>query len=230
MIYFNGIALENIAPVDIIDVLVSPISMSPTARERPIQFGSEFVRNGGGKRTVSITFALRTNDPDNRQKQLLNISAWAASDTPGQLLLPNHDGLYLTALCTGFPEPSIRQWWESKLRITFTCFDPFWTSLTEKSVAAGSAFTPSGSAPPLTQIRGAVSARGSTSFSNGAQTMTFAQIPAGNLVIDLDKQTAAVNGVSIMQYYSLGSSFLVPRLGTQTITGIGTVYYRERWV
>jgi hypothetical protein len=32
-----------------------------------------------------------------------------------------------------------------------------------------------------------------------------------------------------MQYYSYTSRFVQPKLGTQTITGTGTVKYRERW-
>ena len=59
--------------------------------------------------------------------------------------------------------------------------------------------------------------------------MTFSTIPAGDLSIDLNDQRASVSGVSIMQYYVLGSQFLTPRTGTQTITGTGTVKYKERW-
>ena len=59
--------------------------------------------------------------------------------------------------------------------------------------------------------------------------MTFSTIPAGDLVIDLNAQTAAVGGSSIMSGYSFASSWLAPRLGAQTITGTGTVYWRERW-
>jgi hypothetical protein len=66
-------------------------------------------------------------------------------------------------------------------------------------------------------------------YSDGTDTMTFSSIPAGGLVIDLNRQTAAVGTTSIMQYFGLTSSFIFPRVGSMTITGTGTVQWRERW-
>ena len=62
MISFNNISLEQIAPVKIVDVLVSPIPLSPVARQRPIRFGADYVRMGGQPRTAAITFALLEQD------------------------------------------------------------------------------------------------------------------------------------------------------------------------
>jgi hypothetical protein len=73
------------------------------------------------------------------------------------------------------------------------------------------------------------SAASNQSYSNSAQTMTFSLIPVGDMVIDLNAQTAAVGGTSIMQYYQPSGSFIMPKTGIQTITGTGTVKYRERW-
>lgn len=123
MIVFNGVALEQVAPVKIVDIRVAPISMSVTARQRPVRWGADFVRVTGGSRTVSIEFALLTDDRETRQNQLAAITRWARSDTPGRLTLPNRRGAYLEAICTALPEPSLRQWWESKLRIVFTTYD-----------------------------------------------------------------------------------------------------------
>ena len=146
-------------------------------------------------------------------------------------MLPNRRGVYLEAICTALPEPSLRQWWESKLRIVFTTYDnPYWTSIAEKSVACGTAFTVLGGAPPLMRIERTLSAAASSqAYSNGSQTMTFSSIPAGNMVIDLNRQTAAVGTSSIMGYYAFASSFIIPKTGAQTITGTGTVKWRERW-
>jgi phage-related protein len=136
VIIFNGAALEDVAPVMIEDIRVSPIQLSATARERPINWGSDFVRLVGGDRTVAITFALLTRDIGERQEQLRQITRWARTDRPGKLHLSWREGYYLECLCTGLPEPSTRQWWESKLRLTFTTFDnPFWTSDAEKTAA-----------------------------------------------------------------------------------------------
>ena len=67
------------------------------------------------------------------------------------------------------------------------------------------------------------------SYSDGTNTMTFSTIPAGNMVIDLNRQTATVGTTSLMVYFSNLSKFILPRVGTLTITGTGTVKYTERW-
>lgn len=128
--------------------------------------------------------------------------------------------------------PSVRQWWESKLRLVFTCFDdPYWISKAEKSVACGTQFVAHGDAPPLMRIERTVSGSvaSNQTYSNGVQSMTFSTIPVGDMVIDLNRQTAAVGNSSIMQYYQASGSFIIPRTGVQTITGTGTVKYRERY-
>lgn len=230
MIWFNGAALEGVAPVKIEDIHVSPIQLNPVARQRPIQWGADYVRMGGGERTVAITFALLTENRDERQDQITQISRWALSDSPAPLMVPNHDGRYLNAVCTQLPEPSLRQWWESKLRIVFTAFDPYWVSMYEHSATCGKAIFVNGDSPPLMCIERTLAVPASDqSYSDGSNTMTFDSIPAGTLVIDLNRQTAAVDGTSIMSAYQFGGSFLVPRAGAQTISGTGTVYWRERW-
>lgn len=231
MIVFNGVALEQVAPVKVVDILVSPIQMTAVARQRPVTWGADFVRMSGGGRTVSIEFALLTDNRDVRQAQLQEITRWARSDTPGRLEIPNRRGVYLEAICTALPEPSLRQWWESKLRIVFTTYDnPYFTSSTERSVACGTPFIALGDAPPLMRVERTLSGAASNqTYGNGSESMTFSTIPAGEMVIDLNRQTAAVGTTNIMQYYAFGSSFLIPRAGTQTITGTGTVKWRERW-
>ena len=233
MIWFNGSALESIAPVKIVDVVVSPIQMSPTARQRPVQWGAQFVRMTGGSRTATITFSLMTEDLDERQDQIRNITAWATGSPLAKLMLPYRDGVYLMAGCTSLPEPSTRQWWENRLRLVFSTFDdPYWISMYERNASCGSAFTVMGDAPdgPLMRIERTLSASASNQiYGNGTESMTFSSIPAGALVIDLNHQTAAVNGTSIMANYTMGSSFLIPRNGVQTITGTGSIIWRERW-
>lgn len=230
-ITFNSVTLESVAPVMIDDIRVSPIQLSAVSRPRPVRFGADFVRMQGGTRSVAITFALLTNNLTTRQTQLQAITNWARSDTPKRLLLPHHDNMYLECICTSLPEPSTRQWWESPLTIVFSTFDnPYWTSTTEKTKSCGTAFTVSGNAPPLMQIKRTLSsAATSQSYSDGTNTMTFSNIPSGNLVIDLNHQTAKVGSTSIMQYYSFNSKFIEPKPGTRTITGTGTVYWTERW-
>lgn len=237
MIVFDGKSLESVANVRIEDVRVSPISYSPDARPRAIRGGSDFVRNRAGTRTVAITFALLDDNKVSRQAQLMAVSQWAKTDKEYRLDVPGHPEHYLMCVCTNKPEPSLRQWWESKLRIVFTCYDnPYWNSIKEKSVACGSAFFALGDAPPLMRIERTLDSSASNqsySLTNFSQenfgTITFSTIPSGQLVIDLDRQTAVVGSSSIMQYYNVNSRFLIPQVGSMKVTGTGTVYYRERW-
>ena len=231
MIGFDGISLDSVAGVKIKDVQVFPIEYDEVTRPRAIRAGSDFVRSRAGTRKVQITFGLLDDNMNNRQAALMAISQLAKNDKEYQLELPGHPDHYLMALCTDKPEPSLRQWWESKLRLVFTCIEnPFWNAKNEKSVACGTQFTALGDAPPLMRIERTLgSAASNQSYALDGRTMTFTSIPAGNMVIDLDNQTAYVGSTNIMQYYNVNSKFLIPRIGVQTISGTGTVKYRERW-
>ena len=231
MIVFNGVSLESVANVKIEDIRVSPIKLNPVARGRAIRFGSEFVRMGGGERTVTITFALLDQNEINRHAAIMAISQWAKTDAEYRLELPNEPNRYLTCVCTSKPEPSTRQWWESKLRLVFTCYDnPYWTSKNEKSVSCGTSFNVLGDAPPLMTIeRTLTSTASNQTYSNSTESMTFTTVPSGTMTIDLNRQTAVVGSSSIMEYYNPSGRFIIPKTGTQTISGTGTVKYKERW-
>lgn len=231
MIIFDGVDIQSVAGVKIEDVRVSPIDYGPVTRPRAVAAGSYFVRNRCGTRTVAVTFALLKDDWSARQAALMAVSAWAKTDREYKLELPGHPDHYLMAVCTGKPEPSTRQWWESKLRIVFTCYDnPFWNSRFENSAACGTSFLVMGDAPPLMRIERTLSSSASNqSYSLNGNTITFSTLPAGTLIIDLNRQTAAVGSTSVMQYYNVNSRFLVPATGTLNVSGTGTVYFRERW-
>lgn len=229
MIYFNGTALETVAPVKIEDIRVSPIVQAPVARDRPLNAGQTFIRTHEGTRTVGITFAIMEQNQGLRQRYIEAVTAWALTEAPAAMQLPNHANKLLDVLCTGLPEPSTRQWWESRLNLNFTAFDPFFYDIAEKSVACGTAFSVQGNAPPKMRIIHTLSASGDLSYSDGTNSMAFSSVPAGDLVIDLNKQTARVGSSSIMSCLSFASRFIIPKTGAQTITGSGTVKWRERW-
>lgn len=231
MIFYNGISLKSVADVKIEDIRVSPIQYNPVTRPRTIRGGSVFIRNRAGTRTVTITFALLKDDEINRQKALDAISLWAKTDREYRLELQGHPERYLMAVCTAKPEPSLRQWWESKLRLVFTCFDnPYWNALSEKTANCGSDFFVLGDAEPIMRIERTLSGSASNqSYTSDGKTMTFSTIPAGNMIIDLNDQTAYVGNTDIMQYYNVNSRFIIPKTGAMKITGTGTIKYRERW-
>ncbi|MBR3346034.1 MAG: hypothetical protein IKG37_03035 [Solobacterium sp.] len=231
MIIFDGVNIQSVAKIQIVDVHVSPISYEVAARPNAIVSGSAFVRNRCGTRSVVITFALKEEEMNLRQSFLIAVNEWAKSDKEYRLEIPGHPNHYLMAVCTEKPSPSLRQWWEAGLRLVFTCFEnPFWTDKVEKSVACGTQFNALGDAPPLMCIERTLgSAASNQSYALDGRTITFSTIPAGSMVIDLCNQTAYVGNSDIMQYYNVNSKFLIPRTGVQTISGTGTVKYRERW-
>lgn len=230
MISFNGTNLEDVADVKIDDIRVSPITLNPVTRQRPIQWGQEFVRTVGQARTVVITFALLKMNRDERFSLLTDITKWALVGEVRNLSLPMMEGWHLEATCTGLPEPSYRMWWESKLRLTFTTMDnPYWTNDNENTAALGRDINIGGNAPPLMRIERTIPSQiANQSYSNGSESMLFTQIPAGQLVIDCNRQLSAVSGTSIDRYLSPTSTYIIPRTGVQNIKGVGTIYYRER--
>ena len=231
MIFYDGVSLKSVADVKIEDIRVSPIQYEPVTRPRPVRGGSVLVRNRAGTRTVAITFALLKDDEIARQKAIDAINLWAKTDKEYRLDLPGHPERYLMAVCTSKPEPSLRQWWESKLRLVFTCFEnPYWNSKAEKSAACGSDFFVLGDAEPLMRIERTLSGAASNqAYASGGKTMTFSTIPAGNMIVDLNNQTAVVGNTDIMQYYNINSRFIIPKTGAMKITGTGTIKYRERF-
>ena len=231
MIKFHGVDLTDIAPVRIDDIRVNPVQVTPVARQH-VGFGQDFVRMTGMNRTIVITFALLESDLSARFQAIQDIIKWARPFEECQLALPMDESKYFECRCTGHPEPSYRQWWESKLHLVFTTFEnPYWTSNDLMRVRCGQLFDVRGTAPPLMQITRTLSeAASNQTYSAGGRSMTFSQIPAGDLVIDLNRQTAEVNGSSIMQYFGKTGKFIEPATGGVTIAGTGFIFYRERWV
>lgn len=233
-IRFDGVWLEDIAPdIKIDDITVSPISLTKTVNERPVRYGQDFVRNTGTKRTVTITFAIINDDRDEREAQLQAVRDWAKMDKEYTLVLPHHNKRHLECVCTDQPKASYRQWWENGLRVEFTCFNnPYWTSDDLVEAQCGQTFSVGGSAPPIMTIeRRLVTSVSGQTYSNGSETMIFNRIPAGNMVIDLNRQTAKIGNNSFMEYFQPASTFITPKVGgRQIITGTGTIRFRERWV
>jgi phage-related protein len=233
MIIFNGVDLTETFPVSIEDITVSPIQLNPVSRQRPLKFGADFIRQGGGTRTVTLSFALLEMDVTERERVMQEIRSWAFSEEEKTLELPQFENRHLECICTQMPDHSYRKWWENKLRLQFTCFNnPFWTSNELIEAPCGETFSIGGSAQPLMTIerKGSSTLRNQV-YSTRTEAMTFSTVPAGQLVIDLNRQTAAIGATSIMKYYLNSSTWIVPRIGAnQVIYGAGVVKYRERWV
>lgn len=232
MIVYHGTDLEEIAPVKIDDIRVSPIAVQPVTRQRPVKWGQEYVRMTGQARTVAVTFALLNMNRDERYELLTSIDEWARVGEVCELYLPMRAGWHLETVCTGLPEPSYRMWWENKLRLTFTTMDcPYWISDNEQTATFGRDFTVGGNAPPLMRFERTLStAEADRRYYTDDESMLFTRIPAGRLVIDLNRQISTVGGVNIDQYLTPVSQYITPKFGTQRIRGEGTIIYRERCI
>lgn len=233
MITFNGQSIYQAVPgIKIEDIRESPIQLNPVSRQRPILPGADYVRMQQGERTITINFAILEMDMYERKNRLNTLSKWARTDTPAPLALETRPGVLIDVVCTKLPEPSTRQWWESKLSLTFTAFDPYWYSVNEKTVACGTSFFVNGDVAPKMRITRTLSSTVTSmqTYSDGTDNMKFSRIPSGSMVIDLNKQTAKVGSTSFMEYFVPTTTFLTPKTGTQTITGTGNVKWRERWI
>lgn len=230
MIIFDGKDLEEVAPVKIEDIRVSPIKATPVEQQR-VGLGQDFIRMTNGKRTITITFALQVDDKDERFRLLDAIKEWARPYEQYPLILPMYPDKHFDVMCTEYPEPSYRQWWETKLRLVFTTFEnPYLTSNDEIRANCNTQFTVGGTAPPLIRIERKLSSKATNQvYACNGRSMEFSEIPTGSLVIDLNAETAQVSGASIMKYFGKTSRFIQPAVGNLLITGNGTIIYRERW-
>ena len=232
MIQYDGVDLTDIVPVQIEDIHVSPIQLNPVARQRAVAWGADFVRMGGGIRKVTVTFALLESDIDERAGFDQDLRDWAKTDKEYVLQLPQFPNRHLEAVVTQLPDMSYRKWWENKLVIEFTCFNnPYWTSNELVSVPCGTVFNVGGSAVPLMTIERNGAKLTNPTYASRDASMMFTEIPAGALVIDLNRQTAAIGKTSIMDKYKVASTWISPKVGAnQLITGYGNIRIRERWV
>jgi len=232
MIVYKGIDIRDVAPVEIADIVVSSVKRSAVTRQRPIQPGAEFVRITDSTRQVNITIADLTNDMETRIAEIEAINAWATGDKPEKLVLPFCGGKYLEAVCTQYLEPSFRQWWETKLKLVFMAYDPYYNAPSETSAALGTEIYIKGSAEPKMRIETTLSsAVSSLAWTDGTNTLTLSgNIPEGKVTVDLNRQTIFhSNGNSLSPLLTLASSFpeIKKRMNITCASG-GNLIWRER--
>ena len=236
MIVYRGIDLQDVAPVDIADIVVGTVKRNAVTNDRPTRPGVEFVRITDNIRTVSITIADLTNDMETRLSEIDAINAWAAGDEPGRLVLPFRGGKYLNAVCTQYIEPSYRQWWETKLKLTFTAYDPYFCDPAEKRLDAdlgGVTVKISGSAEPLMRITQYPEVTVSSLYwtVNGKTVTITGTFEAGQYTLDLNKQTITNgSGNSLSDKVTLASRFPEFSKSMSVVTGLdSTIFWRERY-
>lgn len=230
MLSFNGVDIASVAPIEILNVTIGGAGISTDVRERPDSDGSYFVRRRAQSREITVTFVLPVDVTATRDSYADAVIAWCKSTQPAALIVPNRSGAHLLAVCTKYPDFSERDFGE-ELEMIFTAYDPCWVSDTEKSAACGASFTVLHTEPPTVRIERTLSAQADVTYTlDGVKTFTLAGVGAGLLVIDLNRKTATLNGSSVLYKLALASDIFDLPVGAHTITGTGTVYWRERWM
>ena len=229
MIIFGNAALEDAAPVRVRDITVFMPDMRPIAADRVYPAGQEYAGMRVGARRVVIRFALDAEDMAQRAGHLRAVTQWASGMDIRPLRLPGYDGMHLMAVCTAHPDFDARAWWRDDLRLELTAFDPYWRADAERRAAAGDVFI-GGSAPPEMRIEYRNEQAGDCLWSDGIDEMRFSGVPPGLLVIDLNRQTALLDGTGVMDRFDPTGTFPLPRAGRFRLAGPGEIVWRERWL
>ena len=233
MVEYNGVTLESVAPVRIIDIALGSPAVAITAQSHALADGARFLRRKRGERTVTITFVLLTDDYAARRTQLAAITAWASSSVPAPLCIATEPGGYLQAVCTTYPSQSSRQFWEV-LTLAFTACDPRFVGCAEYTLPVSRPVIVVHNEPPMMHIEQDVSASISNpSWALGAHKLQLSgSVGVGRLVIDFERQTITLNDQSIMNQLTIVSRFFMMKQGANAIActgGAGGILYWGEW-
>lgn len=113
------------------------------AAEKPVSFGSRFVRSARKSLSVTVSFAIAERDPQRRMEVLKLVQDWAIAG--GAVEVSYRDGQRLYAVCDNPPALASANKWTGLLEAVFTACDvPFWIDTAETRAA----ITKSGSIHP----------------------------------------------------------------------------------
>lgn len=235
MVEFNGIEINEVAPVNVLDVVISAAPVNVAMLDVPLAVGSKFVRRKIGTRTVTVTFVLMEEDEEARRGYIADIVDWATSDREQVLKsTPDANG-HLMAVCSQYPEQSSKQYWEV-LTLEFTASDPRYVENNEHTASATSKITVQKKQSPLFRIEQNISsAISSPTWRLGSEFVKLeGQVSPGNLVIDFERESVTLNGESIAEKVTIDSTFFKLVKGENQIAcengAGGAVHWRERWI
>lgn len=239
MVKYNSRSLEAISDaLHIVEVLVSAPDVNNTTIQPALRHGDIFARQRYGTRKVTITFVVMEDDEAARRQIIREVCSWARSTEPQKLELPQEPNGYLMAVCSGLPDNNAREYWNT-LTLSFLADDPFFYANTESNQAiplngfAGIWLLQyDGADWRLEQtISGGLTA---PMWRIGDTQISFSALPAGQLVIRRDKQSADIDGESVLPAMMLGSRFFDLKTGANMIETSGgaggMLYWRERWI
>lgn len=235
MVVYDNKRLEDISnDIYILDVIVHPPAIRSTSIAPALADGEMFARKQYGKRQVDVLFVVLENDSDRRSNILHDINQWAYSTEEKKLLVPQEQNGYLMAVCTGIPEDSARDYWEA-LTISFTCYNPYYLSHFEYSEDIGKTINIKRADDPAWRIEFDIAQNlSSPVWGIKDKQLIFSKLSPGKLILDRQKESATIDGASVLPSMLLGSRFFRLAHGANTIDvqggAGGRIYWRERWV
>lgn len=234
MVEFDGVELNDIAPVNVLDVIVSAPPVELVTQNIPLMDGARFVRRKRGMRTVTVPFVLMEQDEEVRRGHITDIISWASKGELCKLRGTPEPCGHLMAVCTQYPDQKSREFWEV-LSLVFTALDPRYIGCAEYAQDIAEPVYISREDEPMVRIEQQVeSTLTNPTWKLNDAYIKLTSVSPGVLVIDLDRQTATLNGESLGENVTLDSTFFQLQRGENQIEcsngAGGVVRFRERWV
>ena len=234
MVEFDGVELNDVAPVNVIDVIVSAPSVELVTQNIPLMDGAHFVRSKRGMRMVTVTFVLMEQDEEVRRGHIAKICAWASKKQLCTLRGTPEPCGHLRAICTQYPDQKSREFWDV-LTLVFTAPDPRYIGCAEYVQDIADPVYIEREDDPAARIEQTVDATlTNPTWRLGDAYIKLTSVTPGALVIDLDRQSVTLNGESLGENVTLDSTFFQLQKGANQIEcsngAGGVVRFRERWV
>lgn len=232
LITINGVELRSILPeAHVINIVVGAVEHEHEATARVIHPGSFFGRSRPGMRSVKVSFEL----PWDKENAIMNygkLLAWAKSEQPVIVRLPNSNDRYLKCIFSSASELDLNQWY-MPVEISFVAYDPYFYSRFPKKQAVGETIYNAGSVAVPYRIEVTLSSAVSNPqwLLDGVTKIALSgSVGAGSLVIDTANESVRLNGESIAAQLTLDSRFIDLSPGKHTITGTAaTIHWTEGW-
>lgn len=202
---FNGVDLPS--GFGITSLTVSTPDVDIRTLDIPARRG--LIRAGGkfGNRTVQISLVMQNGTNIENIAKIGELYAWLQTDEPKPLYLPDMTGSYLLAECDTYPPLDLNNSAKA-FDIAFTCHRPEFISATEYSAEVNSRFTIGGGLPIWPTIKQTIASTITDpmwTLSTGEIIQISGDVDVGELVIDCEKETATLDGVSITDQVTLES-------------------------
>lgn len=231
---FNEKDIEEVSSgIRILDVIVGAPAIEIETIKPAAADGVIFTRQKYGTRPVDVLFAVVEENPIRRRNIFDALAVWSHSREEKKITIQNYAG-FLMGICSSFPPVSIRNYGEI-LTISFRCSNPFFDTVSWNAVPYGTPFINTGFPSMSWKIKQTITdTLTNPTWDFGNEQIAFSVLTPGELEIDGQKQTATLNGNSVLPALLLGSRFFTIQPGQNTLDvqngAGGTFYWRKRWI